>query len=396
MGLGVSEPVFVRDALGLPWVSPARFAREYVSLVRDGVQTGQMDRVGRFFDVHVQLPPTDAPPAPVLLAALQPRMARVAGETADGCLTWLAPPQYLKETLVPAVQAGAAAAGRTAPRIVALVPAYQTSDLAEVRALVMQTIGHHVNRPHYRAMLGRAGLLSGQSDHACRDRLLDSVVAWGDPGQIGERLDQYRRAGADEIAVAAYPGGRRAPDLLRRTWTAAAEALELGARRESSRAINSVGQRSVSPRDLVATYVERVWNQGDLPFLDRCVRSDYVLQDPQTGDVGRGPAALKRHVAALREIIPDLKMTVLDTVTDGDRVAWRWRMEGTHSGAGLGLTPSGRRILATGMAIYRIEDSYIVERHGEADTLGLLAQLGVLRAPSRAPFDSGPGIGMSA
>lgn len=393
LGLGVSEPAFVRDALGLASRPPARFAREYVSLVREGVQSGRLDRTGEFFDVHVQLPPIDAPPAPVLLAALQPRMAQVAGETADGCLTWLAPPRYLEKILIPAVQTGAAAAGRATPRIVALVPAYQTSDRDEARSLVARTIGQHVDRPHYRAMLGRAGLLAGRSDDVCLDWLLDSLVAWGSLEQIRERLDQYRRAGADEIAVAAYPAGRRAPDLLRRTWTAAAEALELRSRREP-RAINSTAEQAMCPRDLVTTYVERVWNQGDLAFLDRCVRSDYALDDPETGNVLRGPTGLKRHVATLREVLPDLKMTVLDTVTDGDRVAWRWRMEGTHSGTGLGVAPSGRRIRTTGMAIYRVEDGYILERHGEADTLGLLTQLGILRSPPRGSMepasDAGP------
>ncbi|MGI8574121.1 MAG: LLM class flavin-dependent oxidoreductase [Egibacteraceae bacterium] len=392
LGLGVSEPAFVRDSLGLESPPPARFAREYVSLVREGVQTGRLDRDGEFFDVHMQLPAVDAPPAPVFLAALRPRMAHVAGETADGCLAWLAPPEYLKEILIPAVEAGAAAAGRATPRIVALVPAFATSSRDEARALVARTIGRHVGRPHYRSMLALAGLPASGSDDVCFDALLDDVVAWGGPDQIRDRLGDYRRAGVDEIGVAAYPGGRRAPDLLRRTWAAAAQALELRGELERS-ASNDAPDQAVGPRDLVTAYVERVWNQGDLSFLDGCVRPDYTLDDLETGTILRGPSGLKRHVAALRQVLPDLRMTVLDTVIDGSRVAWRWRMEGTHSGAGLGVTPSGRRIHTTGMAIYRIEDGYIVERHGEADTLGLLGQLGVLRPPSREGVESAGGVG---
>jgi alkanesulfonate monooxygenase SsuD/methylene tetrahydromethanopterin reductase-like flavin-dependent oxidoreductase (luciferase family)/predicted ester cyclase len=386
LGLGVSEPAFVRDALGLPAPPAAPFAREYVSLVRDGVRTGRLDRTGRFFDVHVQLPPVAASPPPVLLAALQPRMARVAGETADGCLTWLAPPDYLRETLVPALAAGAAAAGRPRPRIVALVPVHPTLDRAEAVRAVERTIGHHLSRPHYRSMLRRAGLVRGEDGDVSCDRLLDSVVAWGDAARIRDRLGHYRRAGADEIAVAAYPGGRGAPRQLSRTWALAAEALGLDGAAAPSPANGRLSM--TTPRELVETYVERVWNQGDLSFLDRCVRPGYVAHDEASGDTIRGAKGLKRHVAALRELLPDLHMTILDTLVDGDRVAWRWRMEGTHCGSGLGVAPSGRRIVTTGMAVYRIEGGDIVDRHGEADTLGLLRQLGVLRAqgdPRLAP-----------
>ncbi len=319
-------------------------------------------------------------------------MARVAGETADGCLTWLAPPEYLRRTLIPAVEAGATAAGRPRPRIVALVPTHHTSERADAARLVKQTIGNHVGRPHYRAMLHRAGVVRSENDDVCCDWLLDNVVAWGDHRRIRERLDQYHHAGADEIAVAAYPGGRAEPDRLARTWTVAAEALVLeAATHESSQAIRDAPERPVSPLELVETYVERVWNQGDLTFVDRCVRPDYLLHDRPSGDLIRGATGLKRHIAVLREVLPDLKMTVLDTVTDGDRVAWRWHMEGTHSGEGLGLAPSGRRIATTGMAIYRIEDGNIVERHGEADTLGLLTQLGVLRSGSGDDLNRGRG-----
>ena len=63
--------------------------------------------------------PTAAPfPVPVLLGALAPRMLRVAGEVADGTVTWMANREALESHVVPRITAAAAAAGRPAPRVV--------------------------------------------------------------------------------------------------------------------------------------------------------------------------------------------------------------------------------------------------------------------------------------
>jgi predicted ester cyclase len=77
------------------------------------------------------------------------------------------------------------------------------------------------------------------------------------------------------------------------------------------------------------------------------------------------PAPVQRHGVAgildalhlLRNAAPDLAMQVEAYVPDGDLVADRWRLRGTHTGTPLlGLEPSGRPFEIGGMDVVRIDD----------------------------------------
>ena len=84
------------------------------------------------------------------------------------------------------------------------------------------------------------------------------------------------------------------------------------------------------------------------------------------------------------EAFPDLQI-VLDEIFDaGETVAYRFRATGTHLGAFLGFTPTGRSIHIEGLGIDRIEDGKFIERWMQFDAFGLLQQLGVLGADSPA------------
>ena len=56
----------------------------------------------------------------------------------------------------------------------------------------------------------------------------------------------------------------------------------------------------------------------------------------------------------------------------------RFTIRGTHQGEGMGIPPTGKRVVSTGIDIFRIADGRIVERWGEVDDLGLRQQLGAL------------------
>lgn len=72
----------------------------------------------------------------------------------------------------------------------------------------------------------------------------------------------------------------------------------------------------------------------------------------------------------------DLRIDVVDQVSDGDRVVSRWTLQGTHG---------DRRVTLEGITISRFENGQIVEDWTVCDNVGLLRQLGVLRAASRWP-----------
>jgi predicted ester cyclase len=74
---------------------------------------------------------------------------------------------------------------------------------------------------------------------------------------------------------------------------------------------------------------------------------------------------------------PDLSMTQADSVTEGDKVAFRWMMSGTHEEEFLGIAPTGKRVTVMGMDIVRTREGEILEYWGEFDVMGMLRQLEV-------------------
>ncbi len=126
---------------------------------------------------------------------------------------------------------------------------------------------------------------------------------------------------------------------------------------------------------------EEVQSQGNLALVDELVVSDYIGHTP-FGEI-YGPEGAKRFFSALRGAFPDLQVTVEDQIAEGDRVVTRWICRGTHNGEFQGMTPTGRQTAMTGITIFRIANGKLVEGWSNADTLGMMQQLGVIPAPER-------------
>ena len=75
----------------------------------------------------------------------------------------------------------------------------------------------------------------------------------------------------------------------------------------------------------------------------------------------------KDTFAEAREGFPDLSITIEDEMAEGDRVAARVTMRGTHLGAFQGITPTGKRVEVKAMDMFRISGGKIVEHWGHAD-----------------------------
>ncbi len=131
-------------------------------------------------------------------------MAAVAGEVADVVITWLTPPSYIRDVLIPAVRAGAERAGRTTlPRIVAMVPVGIDREEAPPEKLALASNAAHLQAPHYLDMLRQAGIpLSGAGPLAAAQALIESnAFVSGDLGAVVKRLDEYASGGVDEIVL---------------------------------------------------------------------------------------------------------------------------------------------------------------------------------------------------
>jgi alkanesulfonate monooxygenase SsuD/methylene tetrahydromethanopterin reductase-like flavin-dependent oxidoreductase (luciferase family) len=192
-----------QEALGGRYRSPLTAVREYVSAVRELLGGGAVDHTGEYIRLHAQLPATPMPSVDIGLGVLRPGMARLAGEVADAAITWLTPAPYLAQTVVPALRAGADAAGRPLPRLVAMVPmALQSPDRDPVR-LAFASNAAHLRLPHYRDMLRRAGAHLPDADETTAAKALVACGAFlsGTPQRLAEQLHEFFAAGVDEVVL---------------------------------------------------------------------------------------------------------------------------------------------------------------------------------------------------
>jgi steroid delta-isomerase-like uncharacterized protein len=121
---------------------------------------------------------------------------------------------------------------------------------------------------------------------------------------------------------------------------------------------------------------DEVWHQGNLDRIDELFALDFVRHDP--GRELRGIAQNRQFIAGQRAAFPDGRFTVEDHFEAGNKIAIRYRFEGTHSGPFQGMPPSGKRVTYSAILIYRIENGKIAEQWTELDLLGMLRQLGVV------------------
>jgi steroid delta-isomerase-like uncharacterized protein len=125
---------------------------------------------------------------------------------------------------------------------------------------------------------------------------------------------------------------------------------------------------------LVQRILEQAFNHGDLSAIDDGFTPDALIHDP--GLELHGPGELRRGLEGLRQVFPDFHFTVLDTLAQDDKVAVRYRGEGTHRAEFLGVPATGRRVDYTGIVWVRLEEDRIAEFWAQPDQLGVLKQLG--------------------
>ena len=128
----------------------------------------------------------------------------------------------------------------------------------------------------------------------------------------------------------------------------------------------------------------QVWIPGNLGLVDELAAPDITVIYPVLGEPLHGAEAFKQLLAHSHAGTPDAEVSVEEQVAEGDKVAIRWRISGTHRGELLGIAPTGKSLAWTGITIYRLAGGKVAEERGEEDALGLMRQLGVIPAPAEA------------
>ena len=212
LGIGPSHRPTIEGAYGISMGRPLDHLREYLAVLRALLWDGGTDFAGQYFRVKTQVVGTAR--IPIYTSALRPNAFRLAGERADGAISWMCPAGYLLEQALPALEAGAERANRPRPRLVAHVPIVLTTDRARMLELARPVVAGYGRQPFYAQMFATAGypLLA---DGSPSDELLDHLVVWGNDEQVGERLAELLEQGLDELLAMLIPGAAPAEEDAR-------------------------------------------------------------------------------------------------------------------------------------------------------------------------------------
>lgn len=118
----------------------------------------------------------------------------------------------------------------------------------------------------------------------------------------------------------------------------------------------------------------RAYNAGTLDAIDDVAAPDYVHADPGQSNIHNW-ADQKAHLSNLRKGLPDLRFDIDEMVAEGNRVAVRWTMHGTHQGVLFNLPPTGKPIELKGQSLYHLVDGRVAAAYVVSDLLGLQQQL---------------------
>ena len=207
LGIGLSHKPVVEDIMGLSYASPARYMEEYLSVLHPLCQEGRVDWAGQVFSVKAELQVLDSSPLPVLLAALAPHMLRLAGERANGTITWLAGSTTIASHIVPRLTAAARAVGRPQPRVCVGLPIAVTDDTTQGRDVAAHTFRRYGQLVNYRRLLDIEGV-EGPAD----------VAVIGNEYQVEQQLRALATAGTTDFLAAIFPVGADADASMFRTW----------------------------------------------------------------------------------------------------------------------------------------------------------------------------------
>ena len=93
-----------------------------------------------------------------------------------------------------------------------------------------------------------------------------------------------------------------------------------------------------------------------------------------------GIDGMKEHIKATKQTYPDYRMKIIKQFCDGDYVISEFIMEGTHKGEWIGIKPTGKRLVFTGVDIDKVIDGLIVEHGGAVNTFETLIEAGMIGA----------------
>ena len=136
----------------------------------------------------------------------------------------------------------------------------------------------------------------------------------------------------------------------------------------------------------VCRQIFKLINERKLDEAFALYAEDYIYHGPG-GQELRGREAIRSLWEDWLAGFPDLYTTIDDMIAEGDKLAVRWRIEGTHTGEFMGIAPTGVAIEVGINEIFRVANGQSVEAWDQYDGLGLMQQIGAIPISAEVPAE---------
>lgn len=134
---------------------------------------------------------------------------------------------------------------------------------------------------------------------------------------------------------------------------------------------------SAENKAVVRRLFEIFWNNRERAVANELFALSCVHHDPNTPEFGKGPEGEQKVFDLYTTAFPDARFTIEQMIAEGDTVATRWTVNGTHKGKLSDNAPTNKQITLTGTSICRLLGGKIVESWSNWDALGMFQQLGI-------------------
>lgn len=225
LGLGTQVSAHIERRFGMPWPeSPMGKLREQIAAMRaiwHTWQTGaKLNYRGEYYKLTLMSPffnpgPIEHPEIPIYIAGVNPGMARLAGEVANGFLVHpFHSPRYLGEVILPAIERGAKKTGRDQQAVSVSATVFVISN-AEEREYARQQIAFYASTPSYRPVMALHGWVEegetlsalaargkwAQMPEIISDDMLDEFATIAAQDELTQKLKKRYRGIADRLTI---------------------------------------------------------------------------------------------------------------------------------------------------------------------------------------------------
>lgn len=205
LGIGLSHQIVIEGMLGFSYDKPARHMREYLSVLAPLLNGETTTFAGEHYNVNnVTLSLPGQQPVPILVAALGPVMLKIAGQMADGTITWMTGPNTLENYIIPTINQSANNAGKPDATIAAGFPVVLTNDPDGAREFIAKELQIYGMLPSYRSMLDKEGL-EGPADLAFA----------GDEAELRSKIQTLRDIGVTDLCASIVAADTETHDRTR-------------------------------------------------------------------------------------------------------------------------------------------------------------------------------------